>query len=90
MERRKKRQEDDCGEQRVPVGLQYAEAVTHWLDHASRVYSTCELEVPELGYTRVRVVHLLRDKFFLRSGWIGGSSPAMTEVSAYDRNMLER
>src|ERR1700730_14106968 len=23
------------------------------LDHASRVYSTCELEVPELGYTRV-------------------------------------
>jgi hypothetical protein len=33
-------------------------------------------------------VHLLRDKFFLRSGWIAGSSPAMTEVSAYDRNML--
>ena len=81
------------------------------LDHASRVYSTCELEVPELGYTRVRVVHLLRDKFFLRSGWIASdlglargphinkvpqvgyarlavSSPAMTEVSAYDRKML--
>jgi hypothetical protein len=56
-------------------------------------------------------VHHLRDKFFLRSGWIASdlglargphinkvpqvgytrlavSSPAMTEVSAYDRNML--
>ena len=32
MERRKKRQEDDCGEQRVPVGLQSAEAVTRGLD----------------------------------------------------------
>jgi hypothetical protein len=59
------------------------------------------------------VVHLLRDKFFLRSGWIASdlglargshinkvphvgytrlavSSPAMTEVSAYDRKMLSR
>src|SRR5260370_21436760 len=47
-----------------------SEAVTRGLDHASRVYSTCALSLSEPGYTRVRVVHLLRDKFFLRSGWI--------------------
>ena len=33
------------------------------LDHANRVYSTCALKLPELGYTRVRVVHLLRKVF---------------------------
>src|SRR6202022_4496193 len=56
--------------------------VTRGLDHASRVYSTCELEVPKFGYTRVRVVHSLRNDFFRENGLPGqaGSSPAMTAL----------
>jgi hypothetical protein len=34
--------------------------VTRGLDHASQIYPTCAIEVPELGFTQVRVVHPFR------------------------------
>jgi hypothetical protein len=70
-----------------PVELiQYlpAPSVTHGLDHRkSDVSDLRPSKGPELGNTRVPVVHLLRINLlrinaFSRKGWIAGSSPAMT------------
>jgi hypothetical protein len=50
-------------------------AVTRGLDpRKSDVSDLRPFKVPELGNTRVLVVHLLRIKVFLRKGWIAPKS----------------
>ena len=59
--------------------------VTRGLDHASRIYPTCALEVAEIGFTRFRVVHRA-SKDFLRRRWIAGLCPAMTNANSMPRS----
>src|SRR5439155_1138872 len=49
------------------------------LDHARRIYPTCALNMPELGYTRVRVVHLSSHERFREEDGLPGIS-AFTRV----------